>query len=77
MKRRRLNVVCVDRYSGRRYPGKRACRGPCEGMGWVPVKADNRNLKLRALWQKAHKAAGRHKCDGWHFVRCPECHGRG
>lgn len=72
---KRATIVCTDRYGGRKLKGP-VCRGQCEGLGVVPVKADDRNPVFRRLWLKAHKAK-RHKCDGWHFVTCPRCGGTG
>ncbi len=32
---------------------------------------------LRALWMCAHAKPHSEPCDGWHFVRCPDCNGTG
>jgi hypothetical protein len=69
----RLKIIATDRYSVLRHG---SCNGPCEGTGWVPVKKDDRNPVLRKLWKQAHQRS-RHKCDGWHFVKCPRCKGTG
>lgn len=29
------------------------------------------------LWREAHAKEGEHSCDGWHFVKCPDCDGTG
>lgn len=64
----------TDRYKalGIPYPDPETmCNGPCEGTGWFPE-----NDKTNPLWQVAHNAR-EHECDGWHFVRCPECDATG
>lgn len=69
------------------------CRGHCEGTGVVPVfvnsaraqanrrpdgaylRDDEQDPKLLTLWKQAE--AENPADDGWHFVRCPGCDGRG
>lgn len=52
------------------------CRGPCEGMGVFPLKADDLSeLGLRVLWLEAE--AKEPADNGWHFVKCPDCGGTG
>src|SRR3990167_6275170 len=69
-----MKLILTSRYSVLGPPN--GCRGRGEGTGWVPVpkraKA-TRQFNWPALWAKARKEAGRHRCDGWHFVRCPMC----
>lgn len=70
----------TDRYKalGMPYPDPATvCRGPCEGIGCYPVKDDDPDEQERALWLAQHAEAGRHECDGWHFVKCPDCNGTG
>lgn len=84
--------------------GSALCEGLCEGTGFIPVRYDETDIELKALWLKAHKEAHsikglftnfvyfvsrgeilnglkstliNLKCDGWHFVICPKCHGTG
>jgi DnaJ-class molecular chaperone len=56
--------------------------GQCEGTGYFPE-----NDQSSLLWQEAH-AKSKHEfkeivdgkvieCDGWHFVKCPDCNGSG
>lgn len=49
------------------------CPGECEGMGWVPVKADDE--EYAADWARAE--ADKPADDGWHFVQCHDCGGTG
>jgi hypothetical protein len=67
------------------------CRGPCEGTGVVPVflaegraylespsavvLEDEQDPQLVAAWEAAE--AERPTDNGWHFVVCPDCGGRG
>ena len=67
-------IELMDRYKalGIPYPDvETMCKGQCEGTGWFPE-----NDQTSPFWQAAHNARG-HDCDGWHFVRCPECDGTG
>ncbi len=67
----------TDRYGGRPPSWLRACHGECEAMGYVPVdKAHPIEGRWFELWLRAHDAE-EHECDGWHFVKCPDCHGSG
>jgi hypothetical protein len=73
MKAKRKGVmVFADRYSA--LGPSNGCKGPCEGTGWVPVRAGARG-ELLARWRTAHdtRCTGGTNCDGWHFVPCPEC----
>ena len=64
-------LVFSDRYSVMGPPN--GCKGLCEGTGWIPVKLrDTMDPRLRKLWEMAE--AEKHSPDGWHFVRCPDCH---
>src|SRR5260221_237340 len=77
----------TDRYKalGIPYPDpETTCKGPCEGTGFVPIKAGESDPVYRALWQEAHlnhctpfQEMREGKCDGWHFVRCQDCMGTG
>ena len=59
------------------------CKGDCEGMGVVPVYrnfggegwASEKDPAYRALWDEAE--ANNPTEDGWHFVPCIDCHGKG
>lgn len=71
-------ITICDRYSalGKKRPDpKTVCLGPCEGMGFFPVKWDNDNQIYMALWREAEKI--KKSKDGWHFVNCPDCNGSG
>lgn len=60
-------------------------------MGWVPIPhyidpptenelrviVEDSSPQDEADWLVAHAAAGEHVCDGWHFIKCRECHGSG
>jgi heterodisulfide reductase subunit B len=64
----------TDRYKalGIPYPDvETMCLGQCEGTGWFPE-----NDQTSELWIAAHNAEP-HECDGWHFVKCPDCNGTG
>lgn len=66
----------TDRYQalGIAYPdASTVCHGECEGTGWVPVRADDR--QYAAAWALAE--AEHPSDDGWHFVQCAECAGTG
>ena len=53
--------------------------------GSVIVALGNESdLRLMTLWQQAHDSGNfvqrfihRFRCDGWHFVKCPDCNGTG
>lgn len=65
----------TDRYKalGISYPDPETmCEGQCEGTGWYPE--DNQE---NPLWQEAHNKSNEEKCDGWHFIKCPDCNGTG
>lgn len=86
----RIEVEFTDRYGGYRPPWN-YCRGGCDAMGVIPVKltrdsasglvmasASDRRLPMLAFDQ--HKRGEGHedgRCDGWHFVQCPDCGGSG
>lgn len=62
-----------DRYGGN-YPDiKTRCKGDCEGMGFVPVKKDDRGYQEKWEAAEVKKPAE----DGWHFVTCNDCNGTG
>ena len=73
-------LVFTDRYQalGMDYPDpKTMCGGQCEGTGWVPVAKDDTEEPWRSLWAAAHAKPHEEPCDGWHFVKCPDCGGTG
>ena len=86
----RIKVEFDDRYGGYRPPWN-YCRGQCEAMGVVPVRlafdaasdtgmviGEDPRLLSRAVSQ--HMRGEGHedgRCDGWHFVQCPDCGGTG
>lgn len=86
-------VEFTDRYGGRAPSWLRGCHDDCEAMGWVPIAiydylptAEAWEARLsdpqftvqeREAWESIHLQAGEHKCDGWHFIKCPSCHGSG
>lgn len=68
----------TDRYkaTGTPYPDPETmCKGQCEGIGLVPVKADDMAEPWRTLWLEAE--AKKPSTDGYHFVTCPQCKGSG
>lgn len=70
-------------------PPETVCQGECEGTGWVPIFSNESGTRDRtslmpttetdprmvALWREAEQV--NHTADGWHFVKCPDCHGTG
>ena len=83
-----MEIEFTDRYGGNPPSWLRGCFGDCEATGFYPIcnrdkqKGDLRlNMKLQepnySLWWKAHNDALVHDCDGWHFVKCNDCHGFG
>jgi hypothetical protein len=86
------SVILVDRYSaiGMEAPDQKTmCKGECEGTGYIPVfnpecqnkgscyPSDATPLEpiILALWQAAE---AENQCDdGWHFIECPDCNGKG
>lgn len=74
------SIVFTDRYqaAGIPYPdAATVCQGQCEGMGCIPVRGDETDTRLLALWQAVHAKPHVEECDGWHFVTCPDCSGTG
>lgn len=86
--------VVFDRYSALGIPRpdpSTVCRGPCEGVGLVPVYSaagDPRANDPKALrpardidpaYREAWDAAeAKHPTDdGWHFLKCMVCGGTG
>lgn len=67
----------TDRYGGNDPDPNTACRGDCEGTGYVPIEVDEQDAEYAARWKAAHDEAGEHSCDGWHFVKCLTCDGTG
>lgn len=71
-----IKIEISDRYSATGTPRpdpQTMCPGPCEGMGCVPVRADNADEAYRALWVAAEEKLPAD--DGWHFATCQTCHG--
>jgi len=71
-------IEIVDRYTALGIPHpdpETCCDGQCEGTGVVPVSKDDMEEPWQSLWLKAE--AKRPANDGWHFVKCPDCHGTG
>lgn len=70
--------VATDRYDALGIPRpdpKICCDGQCEGTGVVPISSDDEEEPWRTLWLNAE--AVKPTDDGWHFVKCPDCHGTG
>jgi hypothetical protein len=67
--------IFTDRYGGHYPDTDTMCKGDCEGMGFVPVKAPATNSAYYNKWQEAE--AKEHAEDGWHFVQCNDCNGTG
>ena len=97
-----MGMEFTDRYQalGIPYPNlETVCLGPCEGVGFFPLRSDDGPFV--DLWltehARAHTIAQRlwflwkgvigfdrywlrcvfESCDGWHFVKCPNCNGSG
>lgn len=86
-------IEYYDRYSALGIPEpdpQTMCHGDCEGTGWVPIYNDmyfggvvyavaEKRIEEKYLesWNAAHKTAGEHPCDGWHFIKCLDCQGTG
>ncbi len=79
----------TDRYkaTGTPYPDpKTMCKGQCEGLGVVPIymlgknprdvgpEPETNRVYIR-LWKEAE--ALEPSKNGWHFVTCPDCEGKG
>lgn len=77
----------TDRYQalGVPYPDSETmCAGSCEGMGVYPQRGDDPTITEaeRELWSAAHNTPNAHEfdngeCDGYHFIKCPDCGGTG
>lgn len=68
-----MTIEFTDRYKGIPYPDPETmCEGDCEGIGYYPE-----DDKENPLWIEAHKALHKEPCDGYHFVKCPDCNGTG
>lgn len=82
-------IEFTDRYGGRAPSWLRGCHGPCEAMGYVPVYQiiasdglpldpnNDSDPRLVRQWNAAHAELHEEPCDGWHFVKCPDCGGSG
>jgi hypothetical protein len=69
------SIEFTDRYEalGIPYPGPATvCEGHCEGVGSYPE-----HDITSPLWQAAHAQPHDEPCNGWHFVKCPDCGGTG
>lgn len=75
MEDERSTIEFTDRYGGRTPSYLRGCFGQCEAMGWVPIRSDDPEEPWHTLWMEAEKESPSE--DGWHFVKCPSCHGTG
>lgn len=58
------------------------CKGQCEGLGVYPHKVgeSGETLEERMAWLELHNAPDAHPdepCDGFHFIKCPDCKGTG
>lgn len=51
------------------------CPGECEGMGYVPIMANDLTEPWHTLWLETEAITPTD--DGSHFVQCPDCHGTG
>ncbi len=72
------NIEFTDRYKalGIPYPDPvTMCKGQCEGTGWVPIGKDDMKEPWRTLWLEAEEV--KPTDDSYHFVKCPDCDGRG
>lgn len=45
--------------------------------GQTVTPSDSLSDAERLAWADQHFSEGEHACDGWHFVKCPDCHGTG
>jgi len=71
-------IEFTDRYQalGIPYPDPQTmCEGGCEGIGFVPIRKDNKDKIWKSLWEKSEKENPTD--DGCHFVKCPYCSGTG
>ena len=76
-----------DRYSATGTPRpdpKTVCRGPCEGMGCVPVTLEREKRpgdpwhdKLVEAFRQAERDGQEPDDIGYIFVQCPACEGTG
>lgn len=72
----KIEIVASDRYSATGTPRPDVdtmCQGPCEGMGCVPIHADEEDEAYRALWLAAEEKSP--SDDGYHFITCQTCKG--
>jgi hypothetical protein len=73
-----------DRYTtlGVPYPDPETiCKGQCEGVGIYPQRLDDPAITEveHERWLALHNADvhAEGDCDGWHFIKCPDCEGTG
>jgi hypothetical protein len=45
--------------------------------GQTVTPSDSLSDAEQLAWADQHFNEGEHVCDGWHFVKCPDCHGTG
>ena len=86
-----MAIEIIDRYKalGIPYPDLEImCKGQCEGTGFIPHRKHSNDDELQMsrqdgdeildeLWEEAHKNPHKEECDGWHFLKCPDCKGTG
>lgn len=85
-------IEVTDRYQalGIPYPDPQTmCKGQCEGTGWFPECDESSPLWQEAhragcstFWARLKRMVKlrewrMRRCDGWHFVKCPDCNGTG
>lgn len=69
----------ISRYGDGPFPDPATmCKGQCEGLGTYPQSLDDCTIteEERQRWQEAHDKNA-HACDGYHFIKCPDCEGTG
>ena len=54
------------------------------GKKTLPVYVTKGSVRDWILWDEAHNRGNfvkrlwhKYRCDGWHFVKCPDCNGTG
>lgn len=77
---KKVGLEITDRYQAlgiQRPNPETMCQGQCEGTGIVPVSRKESDPVFKSLWEEAEKQHPNLPDDGWHFVKCPDCHGTG
>ena len=87
-----MAIEFTDRYGGYAPSWLRGCHADCEAMGYVPIfmasgvetknhsdliSDSETNPAYIKAWKAAHAEPHEELCDGWHFVKCPDCSGTG